>query len=40
MASRSGELAKKKFFSAVIIGVIQKASLQTFTRKGLTALNK
>ena len=40
MATRSGELAKKKFFSAATIGVIQKASLQTFTRKGLIALNK
>ena len=30
----------KIFLSAVSIGVIQKATLQTFIRKGLTALNK
>ena len=37
--SRSG-LDMKIFLSAVSIGVIQKAALQTFIRKGLTALNK
>ena len=40
MASRRGGLAVKILFSAVSIGVIQKSSLQTFIRKGLTALNK
>ena len=40
MVSRRRRLDVKNVFSAVSIGVIQKASLQTFMRKGLTALNK
>ena len=39
MASRRGGLTVQKT-SAVSIGVIQKTSLQTFLRQGLTALNK
>ena len=40
MASRRGGVIAKKKFSAVSTGVIQKTSLQTFLRQGLTALNK
>ena len=40
MASRRGGLIVKKKISAVSIAVIQKTSLQTFLRQGLTALNK
>ena len=40
MASRRGGLAVKILFSAASIGVIQKSYLQTFIRKGSTALNK
>ena len=40
MASRREGLAAKNVFSAASIGVIQKTSLKTFMRKGLTALNK
>ena len=40
MASRRGRLHGENFFSVVSIAVIQQASLQTFMRKDLTALNK
>ena len=40
MASRRGGLIVKKKFNALSIAVIQKTSLQTFLRQGLTALNK
>ena len=40
MASRRGDIFVKKKFNAVNIGVIQKTSLQTFFRQGLTTLNK
>ena len=40
MASMRGGLIVKKKISAVSIAIIQKASLQTFLRQGLIAVNK